>query len=272
MDFTDTQQDILADAWLLAREGKGQVLEDWAEPDAQELSDAGWLERRTVDANGDTAWFWTSQAEAALDMNALRNRPGGHELMRRRVLRSMGTGRPSRVFPGGGSPLPSMGDRCRSGGSGHARCRAGCHSPRRPAHLPDDGPVMPSEMSKQGARPCPEGTCGGNTRPAAGRERTLMGPVTQGQQRRARAPKAPDPLRAHLLKRSTGREVWDWPNHRADELMRRGEGTPPRSVTSPRRPRSYPAMLRICRAASGCTSSRSQLIRGCGRSLGGPRL
>jgi hypothetical protein len=41
--------------------------------------------------------------------------------MRRRVLRSMGTGRPSRVFPEGGSPLPSMGDRCRSGGSGHAR-------------------------------------------------------------------------------------------------------------------------------------------------------
>jgi hypothetical protein len=37
--------------------------------------------------------------------------------MRRRVLRSMGTGRPSRVFPRGGSPLPSLGGRCRSGGS-----------------------------------------------------------------------------------------------------------------------------------------------------------
>ena len=72
MEFTDTQQTILADAWLLAREGKGQVVEDWAEPDAQQLADAGWLERRTVDANGDTCWFWTSQAEAALDMNALR--------------------------------------------------------------------------------------------------------------------------------------------------------------------------------------------------------
>jgi hypothetical protein len=71
MDFTDTQQEILVDAWLLAREGKGEVLEDWAEPDAEELCAAGWLERRTVDANGDTAWFWTSQAETALDMNAL---------------------------------------------------------------------------------------------------------------------------------------------------------------------------------------------------------
>jgi hypothetical protein len=34
-------------------------------------SEAGWLERRTVDANGDTAWFWTAEAEMALDMSAL---------------------------------------------------------------------------------------------------------------------------------------------------------------------------------------------------------
>ncbi len=47
------------------------MLEEWAEPDAQRLSDAGWLERRTVAATGDTCWFWTSQAEGALDMNAL---------------------------------------------------------------------------------------------------------------------------------------------------------------------------------------------------------
>jgi hypothetical protein len=72
MEFTDTQQEILVDAWLLAREGKGQVVEDWAEPDAQELADAGWLKRHTVDATGDACWFWTSQAETALDMNALR--------------------------------------------------------------------------------------------------------------------------------------------------------------------------------------------------------
>ena len=144
MDFTETEQEILVNAWLLAREGKGQVLEDWAMPDAQQLADAGWLERRTVDANGDTAWFWTQAAETALDMNALRrDDPGGHELMRRRVLRSMGTGRPSLVFPGGGSPLPSMGDRCRSGGAARP-CRSGVSpSPRRPAHLPNDGPVMP---------------------------------------------------------------------------------------------------------------------------------
>jgi hypothetical protein len=72
MEFTETEQEILVNAWALSSRGCGQVVEDWAEPDAERLSEAGWLERRTVDANGDTCWFWTSQAEAALDMNALR--------------------------------------------------------------------------------------------------------------------------------------------------------------------------------------------------------
>jgi hypothetical protein len=34
------EQDILARAWLLSRDGQGQVLEDWAEPDAEELCEA----------------------------------------------------------------------------------------------------------------------------------------------------------------------------------------------------------------------------------------
>ena len=72
MEFTDTQQDILIRAWLLARDGQGQVLEPSAEPDADQLCDAGWLERRTVDNTDDVAFFWTREAEGALDMNALR--------------------------------------------------------------------------------------------------------------------------------------------------------------------------------------------------------
>jgi hypothetical protein len=72
MKFNETQAEILTNAWLLARENKGQVVENWALPDAVELADAGWLERRTVDATGDTCWFWTPQAETALDMSALR--------------------------------------------------------------------------------------------------------------------------------------------------------------------------------------------------------
>jgi hypothetical protein len=38
----------------------------------QALSDAGWLERRTVDNTDDVAHFWTAEAGAALDLNALR--------------------------------------------------------------------------------------------------------------------------------------------------------------------------------------------------------
>jgi hypothetical protein len=72
MDFTDIEQEILVNCWLLSREGKGQVVEDSALPDAERLSEAGWLERRTVDATGDTCWFWTEQAQAALDTNGLR--------------------------------------------------------------------------------------------------------------------------------------------------------------------------------------------------------
>jgi hypothetical protein len=34
MNLTETQAEILVNAWRLAREGKGQVVEDWAEPDA----------------------------------------------------------------------------------------------------------------------------------------------------------------------------------------------------------------------------------------------
>ena len=52
------------------------MLDHWAEPGAERLRDAGWLERRTVDPTGDTAWFWTAEAEAALDMSSLhRNDP-----------------------------------------------------------------------------------------------------------------------------------------------------------------------------------------------------
>jgi hypothetical protein len=43
---------------------------------------------------------------------------GGPELMRRRVLLKHGHRPPLAGVPGGGSPLPSMGDRCRSGGTG----------------------------------------------------------------------------------------------------------------------------------------------------------
>lgn len=79
MTFTETQREILTNAWLLAREGKGQVVENWALPDAVELAYAGWLERRTVNATGDSCWFWTSEAETALDLNTLKQSVEGRD-------------------------------------------------------------------------------------------------------------------------------------------------------------------------------------------------
>src|SRR5262249_35281708 len=70
MDFTDTQSDLLANAYLLAREGKGQVIEDWAYPDAYQLAELDWLERR-VEPDGEMSLRWTRTAEMALEVNQL---------------------------------------------------------------------------------------------------------------------------------------------------------------------------------------------------------
>ena len=79
MDFTETQAEILVNAWLLAREGKGQVLEDWAEP-GRERAGRGRL-ARTPHSRRDrrTCWFWTPEAETALDMNALNQSAEGRQ-------------------------------------------------------------------------------------------------------------------------------------------------------------------------------------------------
>lgn len=70
MQFNETQQELLVNAYLLAREGKGQVIADHAYPDAHELAEHGWLERR-FEPDGEMSWWWTRTAEAALDTHAL---------------------------------------------------------------------------------------------------------------------------------------------------------------------------------------------------------
>jgi hypothetical protein len=70
MELTETQKEILFDAWALAREGKGQVVEDWAWPFAHQLHLKGWLDMRT-EPDGATSWWWTKQAETALQVDAL---------------------------------------------------------------------------------------------------------------------------------------------------------------------------------------------------------
>ena len=71
MEFTATQAEILVQAWALSSRGCGQLLMPWAYPDAVELAEAGWLERRSED-DGPSSWWWTAEAEAALDLSALR--------------------------------------------------------------------------------------------------------------------------------------------------------------------------------------------------------
>ena len=78
MQFTAAQQEILYNAWLLARDGNGQVLNDDAIPDAGELEAQGWLESRVV-GNGDRSWWWTPRAETALDTSALVQGTEGRE-------------------------------------------------------------------------------------------------------------------------------------------------------------------------------------------------
>jgi len=70
MNFTGEQQEILYRAWVLAHDGKGQVLEPWAYPDAHSLAEQGWLERR-IEPNGDVSWWWTGAADGALNLGAL---------------------------------------------------------------------------------------------------------------------------------------------------------------------------------------------------------
>jgi hypothetical protein len=71
MNFTETQREILVNAWLLARDGNGQVITADVYPDAHELAEQGWLARR-IEPDGELSWWWTPAAETALDLNSLR--------------------------------------------------------------------------------------------------------------------------------------------------------------------------------------------------------
>ncbi len=50
---------------------RGQVLEAEVMSDADELVEHGWLKRRTLD-NGDQCYSWTTTAETAIELDALR--------------------------------------------------------------------------------------------------------------------------------------------------------------------------------------------------------
>lgn len=73
MEFTDTQLEALFQAKQLGEKGKGFVPVEEALPECEELADANWLRTEKKD-NGDLAFFWTQQAETALDLSNLTAR------------------------------------------------------------------------------------------------------------------------------------------------------------------------------------------------------
>lgn len=72
MDLTDTQMELCFNAWTLARAGHGMVITDDAYPDAHELAERGWLERR-FQPDGELAWFWSPAGDQALELSSLLN-------------------------------------------------------------------------------------------------------------------------------------------------------------------------------------------------------
>lgn len=72
MEFTEVQKEALFEAKLRYPK-EGFVPVDEAFSECEELVDANWL-RTEKKENGDTAFFWTQQAETALDLHNLTAR------------------------------------------------------------------------------------------------------------------------------------------------------------------------------------------------------
>ena len=78
MEFTETQQEIIGNAYWLGLEGNGMVLTDNAVPAADELADAGWLERRS-EPNGDVSWWWSGAGDTAFGLSGLMRSAEGRD-------------------------------------------------------------------------------------------------------------------------------------------------------------------------------------------------
>ena len=67
MQFNETQQELLVNAYLLSREGKGQVIADHAYPDAHRAGRGRLARALHFEPDGEMSWWWTTTAETALD-------------------------------------------------------------------------------------------------------------------------------------------------------------------------------------------------------------
>jgi hypothetical protein len=81
MDLTDKQYELLLEAWAISQADPpmGMVLKPDCFPDAHELAEQGWLERKFVDPAGDMSWHWTRAADAAFDFSDLLQSAAGRQ-------------------------------------------------------------------------------------------------------------------------------------------------------------------------------------------------
>ena len=66
-ELTTEQLDLAYCAWLLARDGRGMVLQPHKLPVAHRLLQLGWLDYEIED-NGEISWWFTPQGETALTL------------------------------------------------------------------------------------------------------------------------------------------------------------------------------------------------------------
>jgi hypothetical protein len=70
MELSEIHKEVPAIAFACAGSGNGLVPIEDVVPECDELVDNGWL-RTEEKENGDVAYFWTVQAETALDLRNL---------------------------------------------------------------------------------------------------------------------------------------------------------------------------------------------------------
>jgi hypothetical protein len=80
VNLTEDHLEVLYHAWAASRGGGGIVLKDpGLYVEAHELAEHGWLTRKFVGPDREMAWFWSREAEAALDMTQLMQGAEGRE-------------------------------------------------------------------------------------------------------------------------------------------------------------------------------------------------
>jgi hypothetical protein len=70
MDLNARHLDVAYVAYMASHDGCGVVLKDTAYVEADQLAEAGWIDRRFTDT-GELAWFWSRQGDAALALSGL---------------------------------------------------------------------------------------------------------------------------------------------------------------------------------------------------------